>query len=447
MSGRRVGAQSADREPRTGDGRRARVDRGPTPLGAGATLLATAVAGVALAAAVGVGLAAAVAAAGGACLAASVRLCGGRPTPSRTAAAAALLVAGGVGVVAGVGLATLGQVGALFPVPLVAMFVDPTLRVVGAAAVVAALAAATFGAAATQGAALRDDLLRRWRRLAARTAALPAAVAVVLSADSALAGGGGGGIAAVVGSIGGAAGGWAGPIAVVLGGAAVLVGVRALRRIARARATGLVRVLGPAAVGSVVAAGALLAHAPVLHGLVAFAVDRLPPALGDMVRQWVAGVIAYYGGGAVLLGLSAGVLGVVLGVALSLRAARLAGALPRRAAGPLVAGAGVFLASALSAPLGVPAPVALGGLVAGVLAWDAGAFASTLEREVGAAGAGRRVELVHLGGTLAVGAAGWAVALVGTWLLRSVPPRTGVPVSAALLAAAVGAVLLLVALR
>lgn len=85
--------------------------------------------------------------------------------------------------------------------------------------------------------------------------------------------------------------------------------------------------------------------------------------------------------------------------------------LGEQTAGVTLAAAGLFGASAFAATLDTPTWLVLAGLVGAVVVWDAGAFGTTLGREVGTGAATRRTELVHTGGTIAVGGVGAAATL------------------------------------
>ncbi|WP_419181208.1 DUF7519 family protein [Haloarcula pelagica] len=87
------------------------------------------------------------------------------------------------------------------------------------------------------------------------------------------------------------------------------------------------------------------------------------------------------------------------------------------------------------------------GIVAAVVVWDAGAFGATLGRELGAAVGTRRTELLHVGGTVAVGSVGAGVAAAlagGAGGALSVPPGTAL---AALVVCVLAVLALVAALR
>lgn len=418
---------------------------GPIRFGWGVVAATTLAAGAVLAYAVGVPVGAAVAAAGAACLGGSLRLVRAQPRRVRTVGAAAgLLVVGAGGVVAGGSYATFRLLGALFPVPRVPLFVDPSVRVAGAVVVVAELAVATFGAVVTPGDVLRGKGLRRWQRLGVRTATIPVVAAAALLALGGLRNPGSAVNDAFPGPVGAAldwsAGSPLGTLALLaaLGGAVSLVAVwwrRSDRSLAPSR-----RALAPHAVGGTLVASAALGHGRIVGPLREFAMGLLPTTLGELLDPAVDSVLAFYGGAAVLAGVVAAVTIVGVTAAAALRAARAVGVLPREGAGAALAGGGLVVAAGVASPLGAPAALVVAGVVAGLLAWEMGTFATTLAREAGAA-ADRRIQLVHLGATLGVGIAGGAAALAGTRLLGGPPTTPGIPVPAALAAVVTGTVL------
>ncbi|WP_435178241.1 DUF7519 family protein [Halorussus sp. AFM4] len=228
-----------------------------------------------------------------------------------------------------------------------------------------------------------------------------------------------------------------------------LAGVAALvRRSSRTSARELLVGYAPFAAGLAVVAGVAAVHRPVLDALLGFVAGRLEPPLVGQFRDLSGAVVTYYGSQTVVLGFAAGVLVLAVGVLLALRTAFALGFVPRSAAGPALAGGGLFLAAAFAGTLATPLWVVLGGLVAALVAWDAGEFAATLGSEVGRRAPTRRVELLHALTALSVGV---VAALAAGALARVVPagPSSGGlgDVSVALFAAVAGAVLLVMALR
>jgi uncharacterized membrane protein len=102
---------------------------------------------------------------------------------------------------------------------------------------------------------------------------------------------------------------------------------------------------------------------------------------------------------------------------------------------------------AFAGTVAAPAWLVFGGLVASLFVWDAGRYGTVLGREIGRRAPTSEAELVHAGGTLAVGALG----TVGAVALGSgLGPEGLTPSSTTLLALAgalAGVVLLVAALR
>ncbi|MFC7080293.1 DUF7519 family protein [Halorussus caseinilyticus] len=236
---------------------------------------------------------------------------------------------------------------------------------------------------------------------------------------------------------------WVTLVSGALAGVATLV-----RRSSRARTRDLLAGYAPFAAGLVVVAGVAVVHRPVFDALVGFVAGRLEPPLSGRFRDLAAGVAEFYGTETVVLGLTAGVLVLAAGAVFALYVAFALRAVSDRAAGPSLAGGGLFLAAAFAGTLETPLWVVLGGVVAALVVWDAGSFATTLGSEVGRRAETRRVELLHGLTALSVGG---AAALAATGLVGVVPTGTTSSelggLSVALLGAVGGVVLLVMALR
>ncbi|MEF8808076.1 DUF7519 family protein [Natronomonas sp.] len=131
---------------------------------------------------------------------------------------------------------------------------------------------------------------------------------------------------------------------------------------------------------------------------------------------------------------------------LGVRAADWAGLLGD-AAGIQFASLGVFAAAIAAAVDGLHPVAVFGAVAVSLLVWDLGEFAATLGREVGRGGDTRRGELVHAVGALSVAGISVlaATAVVGT---ASIVPSAPAPLLlVATLAAAIGTLLVFVALR
>ena len=236
-------------------------------------------------------------------------------------------------------------------------------------------------------------------------------------------------------------------VAVWLVAAAVVAGTRLLRRAVRASLTGAARRVGPVLVGGVLTLAALAVAAPAFDRLVAEVAGRLPSVFATEFRQVTGSVGEFYGPETVVLGLMTACLVVAGLLVLAGRLLLWLGYLSSRRAGFATASAGLFLATVFAGTLETPAPLVFGGLVVSLLVWDAGEYGTTLGEEVGRRARTRSGELVHIGGTVAVGVVGVGAALAVRAVLagRAVDPSPAAV--AGLVAALAGAVLLVAALR
>jgi len=226
-----------------------------------------------------------------------------------------------------------------------------------------------------------------------------------------------------------------------LAGSAVSLAVWFLRRTVRSSADRVGTVLAPYVGGGVITLVAVAVAGPVVSAIEA-ALRATPAAAA--VEQLLTPVLDVYGPETVTLALVIVALFSVISVTGQLWVALATNYLRERTAGVTLAAAGLFGASAFAATLDTPTWLILAGLVGAVVVWDAGSFGTTLGREVGAGAATRRAELVHTGGTVAVGGVGVAATLGLSSIARDaivVEP----PVAVAGLAVCLVAVLALVA--
>jgi hypothetical protein len=202
-----------------------------------------------------------------------------------------------------------------------------------------------------------------------------------------------------------------------------------------------------------VVAGVGVAHRPILDGLIEFVAGRLKPPLTGYFRDASGRVVEFYGPETVVLGLTAGVLALATVGIFALYLSFALGFVSDRVAGPALAGGGLFLAAAFAGTLNVSLWLVLGSLIAALVVWDAGEFATTLGEEVGRQAKTRRVELLHALGALSVGVLGAALA---TGLTRVLPAGSNPAgpaggelggLSVALVGAIAGVVILVMALR
>jgi hypothetical protein len=237
---------------------------------------------------------------------------------------------------------------------------------------------------------------------------------------------------------------------------AVVAGTLALvatlvRRSSRTSTEDLLVAYAPYLAGLTVVAGIGVVHRQVLDGLVAFVAGRLESPLAGLFSRLSEQVVSFYGSETIVLGLTAAVLALASVGIFALYLSFALGFVSDRVAGPALAASGLFLAAAFAATTDASLLVVLGTLVAALVVWDVGEFATTLGSEVGRRAQTRRVELLHALGALSVGAVG---AIAASWVASDVGTGTtavGVAsggeldgLSVALLVA-VGAVVLLVA--
>jgi hypothetical protein len=223
--------------------------------------------------------------------------------------------------------------------------------------------------------------------------------------------------------------------------------VGGLQRLARGGAGGVAQGVVPFLGGGVVTAGGLAVAGPVYTAAFEGVATRLPSAFEETFRRLVGSVGRFYGEGTVVLALVTALVVLTTGLVVLAALALLLGYLSTETGGYAMGAAGLFLAAAFSATLGAPDLLVFGGLVAALLVWDAGEFATTLGREVGRHAPTARAELVHLGGTAVVGVVGVGAALalrgvLADWSVSQSPASV-----VALLGVLAGLVLLVAALR
>ncbi|GAA0659294.1 DUF7519 family protein [Salarchaeum japonicum] len=199
--------------------------------------------------------------------------------------------------------------------------------------------------------------------------------------------------------------------AAVAGLAGVLVGWL-FRRLARASAgTAAVR-HAPTVAGGALVAGTFAVHAPLVDELHGFVLSQVPYTVAGTVREQSGAILSYYGtftAAAVLLAV------VLVAATATLVAARVGVGLrilPVDTFGPALAAAGLFVAAAFAGTTDAVTPLRfLACVVAALVVWDAGEYATQLGDEIGRHVSTAGVEGVHLVGTLLVGVAAAALAV------------------------------------
>ena len=191
-----------------------------------------------------------------------------------------------------------------------------------------------------------------------------------------------------------------------LASVAVAFAVWLLRRAVRSSADRVGTVLAPYAGGAVLALLVFTVAAPVLRQVRTAITQNAPAQAAQLFEQLLAPALDFFGPGTVLVLAAVAVFSTASTVATGLWLALVTRYVTERTAGVTVAAGGLFVASTFAATLGASTVLVLTGLVGAIVVWDTGAFGTTLQREAGPLADTRRAELVHTGGTLAVGGVG-----------------------------------------
>jgi hypothetical protein len=220
-----------------------------------------------------------------------------------------------------------------------------------------------------------------------------------------------------------------------------------LRRVARGSARSALRRVAPLAGGTVLTAAGVVFAPPLLAGLVSWIERKLPDVFAELFRTTADATIQFYGAPAIVVLMIGALVALTAAVVILFRFALYLGYLSSETAGYSLASGGLFAAAAFAGVIEAPTWLVFTGLVASLLVWDMGRYGTRLGREIGRRAPTRNAELVHAGGTLAVGILG-AVAAVAVrnaltgWSVSSDPAATG-----ALVGVLAGIVLLVTALR
>lgn len=223
--------------------------------------------------------------------------------------------------------------------------------------------------------------------------------------------------------------------------------VRLLRRAAQGSVTGFVYRVGPFVGGSVVTAGAIVLARPVLDGLVGWIAAQLPGPLSPAFQESTTALVDFFGPAALVVLLTAFLVAVTATVVLVFRVAVFAGYLSAETAGYSLAAGGLFVATAFAGTVGASPWLVFGGLVGAFLVWDTGRYGTTLGNEIGRQAPTSTAELVHAGGTLAVGLVGAGLAYGISVVMRDGLGSGSTTAVVALMGVLVGIVFLVAALR
>ncbi len=361
----------------------------------------------------------------------------------------------GAGVVGGITLVTVLLVEDIFPVESEALLSVGWLEILGQVGVVVGCSIAVLGAALTvRGWEPRSEL-RTATGVVVGSGVVPAmtAFAFLLVAQA-----GGNPERAVVEPVGGFTGALLAPATGVLPESLVLVSALALLGVLLTvgvdRLSGPFggqfspgrRVAGAIVGGTVTTVGIVVVAEWAYQEVTAELLRRFPMEIEGGVQDLSRTVADSFGESTVLVNAVLACVGVTTALLLGVRLALWSGLLSETSPGASLAAGGLFLALAFGATVGAPAWLVVGGVAACLLVRDAGQFGARLVREVGV-GRARRVEFVHLTGTVLVGLGAAALALV---VVGRLPAPTGTATGTDLLALAslvVGLVSLALALR
>lgn len=223
----------------------------------------------------------------------------------------------------------------------------------------------------------------------------------------------------------------------LLGLTAVALGsglaTRALRRVRRMNAQWLARALAPALGGATITA-ALGWYLSRGAGLATF--RRGLRVVDNPVAEFLATLGPYRLAVALLLACGVVALATLFGFSVLTVLV-----LPNRLTGPALAAFGVFTCALVAALIGAALP-ALVGAVAAVIVWDANTFGRELRDQLPSGPSSARTELVHLAGSLAVGAVAIGVAVLVAGSVGAVAAPSATALVALLLAAGAGLTLL-----
>ncbi|MGB9987967.1 DUF7519 family protein [Salarchaeum japonicum] len=184
------------------------------------------------------------------------------------------------------------------------------------------------------------------------------------------------------------------------------------RRLARASAGAAAVRNAPTVAGGALVAGTLAVHGPLVAELRSFVLSTVPYTVAGTIRGQSGAVVDYYGTFTVAAVLLAVVLVAATATLVVARVGVGLRVLPVDTFGPALAAAGLFVAAAFAGTTDAVTPLRfLACVVAALVVWDAGEYATKLGDEIGRHAGTAGVEGVHLVGTLLVGVAAAALAV------------------------------------
>jgi hypothetical protein len=229
--------------------------------------------------------------------------------------------------------------------------------------------------------------------------------------------------------------------------AATWLVVYALRRVASGSPTKFATRVGPFGGGVVLTLGCLVFGRPLVTATLTEVGSRLPSPFDDTFFGYARNIVDFFGAPTLVLMAVALLLGLSLGLLLLFRFAVFAGYLSDETAGYSLASGGLVIAATFAGTVVPAAWVVFAALVGGLFVWDVGRYGTTLGEEIGRHAPTRDTELVHAGGTLAVGALGAGAAYAIQRLLAAGTIQESPTTVVALTGVLAGIVLLVAALR
>jgi len=238
-----------------------------------------------------------------------------------------------------------------------------------------------------------------------------------------------------------------GSVLAVVGCLGVVGVVALLQRLAANSAGSVLRRVGPFGAGVALAGTTLVLGGPIVRNSVRTVGRGLPEPFGNAFLSHARELLSFFGAPTIALLLGALLVGVTAVFLLLLRFAVHVGYLSDESAGYSLASGSLFVAAAFAGTILSSTWVVFAALVGALFVWDMGQYGTTLGEEVGRHAPTRDTELVHAGGTLAVGLLG-AVAAAGIQRLLAAGSIQESPATVvALMGVLAGIVFLVVALR
>lgn len=155
-----------------------------------------------------------------------------------------------------------------------------------------------------------------------------------------------------------------------------------------------------------------------MFGLIDIGVSNVPAGTRPEIRELLFEVVDLFGPLPLALFGLTGVVSLALLLTILIWITLGLQYLPEQQAGPSLASGGLFLALGFATTIGLSLEIAVVGLVGAMVVWDAGEFGQSLGSEIGQAGYQSRIELVHVVGTIAVGAVAAVVAITIDAMVR-----------------------------